>query len=311
MTNNCTANPLPLVRYNYLHFLARIIIICFFSVGCFINTLSQVRVEISTPSLKLINDSLIIEYKILGYRPDDKFKVWLEITDTAGAIIKPKSISGDIGDSVSGDSPKKIVWDLAADSIYINIDISVEIFASGIKLPEPPLAEKKDIMTLEDNNSTEPTQKNFPAVVNEEKESYGSSVKPGSNLLLSALLPGWGLTRLSNGKPYWLIGVAGVGCIASSVYFNKIAASNLDNYLDSSDPDNFDTYYNTGQRQYNTSKALAWSAAAIWVADLGIVWIKAAKIKKSQSKSKLGSISVGSSFNYSANTHLVSFFYTF
>jgi hypothetical protein len=170
--------------------------------------------------------------------------------------------------------------------------------------------EKKDSVGLADSNPIV-AQKEPPVIVNEEKESAVKSVKTGSNLMLSTVFPGWGLTRLSNGKPYWLIGVAGVGCLASSVYFNKAAARNLDKYLGSYNEDESDDYFNTGQKQYNTSKALAWTAAAIWAADLGLVLIKASKMKKARSKNSLHSFSVGSSFDYSANTPLVSILYTF
>ena len=313
MNNNCTIGPFSSIQNHYKHFLIRILIISFFSLGYLINTLSQEDRNISKPSLKLSNDSLIIEYKITSYKPDDKFKVWLEITDANGAFIKPNFLSGDIGDSISGDSPKKIIWNLAADSIYVNIDLSVEIFATRIEPPpEPPLVvvEKKDTMSLADSANAL-AEKTPPVIVNEKKETVVTSVKLGSNLLLSTVFPGWGLTRLSDGKPYWLIGVASAGCLASSVYLNKAAARNLDKYLESFNEGESDSYFNTGQKQYNASKALAWTAAAIWAVDLGLVWMKASKMKKSQSKSKLHSFSVGSSFDYSANTTVVSFLYTF
>ncbi len=139
-------------------------------------------------------------------------------------------------------------------------------------------------------------------------------MKVGSNLLLSTACPGWGLTRLSGGKPWWLLGVIGYGCIGSSYYLNKLSVSNYDKYTNSSDINKtgeMDDNFNTGKKQYTASNVLALSAITIWVADLGITWIKASKMKRSAKGVKSGSFSVGSSYDYSADTPLISLYYTF
>jgi len=285
--------------------------ICFLCLGCYVNTLSQVKFEISQPTLKFVNDRLIIKYDILGINPDDRFKVQLEITDSTGNKIKANSIYGDIGDNVSGTSPKQIIWDLAADSVYLNIGISVEILVTKILPPKPDIADLKDTTIVAIKTDSSLAESHVLVSEKEKGSTSYKSVKTGSNLILSTLVPGLGLTRLSEGKPYWILGIAGYGCLASSVYFNRLASSNYDKYLDSSRTDEFDTYYNTGEKQYHASKVLAWSAVAIWVTDLGITWIKAAKMKSSGTKSKLSSFSVGSSFNDSANTQVITLVYTF
>jgi hypothetical protein len=350
-----------------IHCPPRIIYICIFTFVCFFHPplSAQDHVKISQPSLKFLNDRLIIKYEIAGYKQEDRFKVWLEITDSTGNKILARSVYGDIGDEVTGGPQKQIIWDLAADSMFLNIDVNIEIFATRKIKPLPVVAEKAvetrpeikadsavtkkrsekfpetktdtviikqrakkspetkaDTVFMGKNNETRPERKadtgdlatKKSTTEKKEKNRPEKSVKTGSELLLSTVCPGWGLTRLSGGKPYWLLGVAGYGCIASSYYLNKLSYSNYDKYTKSSDitkTDEMDAYYNTGKKQYTASNVLALSAITIWVADLGITWIKASKMKRSAAGAKSGSFSFGSSYDYSADTPLISIYYTF
>jgi hypothetical protein len=357
--------------YEFLFYLIccprRIIYICIVSFVClFLPPLSaQENIKISQPTLKLLNDRLIIKYEIAGYQQDDRFKVWVEITDSTGKKITPHYLYGDIGDEVTGGLQKQIIWDLAADSMYLNMDINVEIFATQNikpvpvvtaitvenreqKTTEPAITKKGEEQPAELKNDSEVTNKKeeelsetkAETAISEkktetepqpkadaedatakkgtsekkEKNSTDKSMKVGSNLLLSTACPGWGLTRLSGGKPYWLIGVSGFACIGSSIYLNKVSYSNYEKYLESSDINKtgeMDAYYNTGKKQYTASNVLAWSAITIWVADLGVTWFLTSKVRRSAANSKSGSFSVGSSYDYYADTPLISIFYTF
>ena len=358
-----------------MHCPRRILFICTVSFVCFFPSplLSQDEISVSQTGLKFLNDRLIIKYDILGSKPGDIFRVWLEITDSTGAKIAARYLYGDIGDDVPGGLQKQVIWDLAADSLYLNMDVNVEIFAAKNTKPvavaaETPVqetkpdtaiailaaeqlaetkddkeaeikkeeelseaqAETKDDAEAEIKKEEELSEAQAETEVTEKKEETEpqaeaareeqaakegtKSAQVGTNLLLSTVCPGWGLTRLSGGKPYWLIGVVGYGCIASSYYLNTLASSNYDKYLNSSDinqEDEMDDYYNTGKKQYTASNVLALSAIAIWVADLGVTWIKASKMKRSAASATSGSFSVGSSYDYYTDTPLISFFYTF
>src|SRR4030042_5312580 len=217
MNNNCTTDPSYSARHNYKYYLKRTIMICFFCFGCYVNILSQVKFEISQPTLKFVNDRLIIKYNILGVNPDDRFKMQLEITDSTGNKIKANSIYGDIGDNVSGVTPKQIIWDLAADSVYLNIGISVEILVTKILPAKTDIAGLKDTTIIAARTDSSLAEKHVKVSEKEKKSTSYKSVKTGSNLILSTLVPGLGLTRLSEGKPYWILGIAGYGCLASSV----------------------------------------------------------------------------------------------
>ena len=165
-----------------------------------------------------------------------------------------------------------------------------------------------NVADIEEKNITTP--KNKPDF-NPESNTESSSVKVGTNLLLSTILPGWGLTRLSEGKPYWLIGIAGTGCIVSSVYFNSLAVSNYNDYLSSTDSGKRGSYFDTSKRNFTVSKVCAWSAVAIWAVDLGVLGLKASKMKKTASVNRLKSLSIESKFDYLSSTHQLSVCYKF
>jgi predicted protein tyrosine phosphatase len=413
MTQNDSAGRLHGATLYILRYVNMISYACFalYLCACHTSLIAQDKIDLSLPSLKFLNDRLIIKYNITGSEPDDRFHVWLEITDSTGHEITAHTLYGDIGAEVSGGLGKQIIWDLAADSLYLNSDVNVEIFATRIVKPVPQTAEKTEEsrpevktdsiikrptaekteenypgvktdsviaqQTAEKTEESRPevktdsiikrptaekTEENYPGVKTDsvivqqtaekpvetktdtvvtekairtepdlkgnatgpapeknapekkEKSLAESTVKTGSNLLLSTVCPGWGLTRLSNGKPYWLLGVAGYGCIAASYYLNRQAYSNYQKYKSSADAyktKDMDAYFNTGKSQYTASNVLALSAITLWIADLGITWIKASKMKRSVAGAKSASFSVGSSYDYGTNTPRISIYYTF
>jgi hypothetical protein len=278
----------------------------------FFNTTGQVTAKISQPQLALINDSLIIKYNILDATPKDKFNIWLEITDDTGVKINAFTFTGDIGDSVKGGLNKEIIWDLSADNIILNNNINVEIIAKKIVVPEigseeVHLSEIPSDLSKKENIEE---KKEIRKVI-EEPIVTAPKVKVGKHLLQSAILPGWGLTKLSKGKPYWLIGVAGAGCIASSIYFNNQAYLNYNKYLDSYDEEKIDTYFNNAKTQDNISKAFALTAVAIWVTDLAIVNIKATSMNKSYRRNRLNDISISSGINLNTEIAMLSLHFNF
>jgi hypothetical protein len=253
----------------------------------------------------------MIKYDILGANSDDKFYIWLEITDSSGIELSAYTLKGDIGDSIKAGANKQIVWNLFADSIFINNTINVEIIAEKIIIPEI-ISEKKDLPEIpsdEDKKEDIAENKESNRVI-EEPLVATLKVKVGKHLLQSTIFPGWGLTRLSKGKPYWLMGVAGMGCIASSIYFNQRAHSSYNDYMNSSD-DDIIGYYDDAIVQGNISKVFAWSAAVIWLADLGIVSIKASSVNKSYRRSKLNALSIASCIDSNTDTPMLTLHYNF
>jgi len=285
-----------------------ILFFCFYSVICFMPLFGQGGVEMTKPHLMIVNDTLIIRYGFVGSKPWDVFNVRLEITDSAGKAIPARSFSGDIGDSIYGGQQKIILWNMAADNIFISQQIFVEVISEKLDAIEIPVAGplRSDSLVGQQADYGEPKM----IKPGNEREETTTSYKK-NNVLLSAFVPGWGLTRLSNGKPYWLIGVAGFGCIGTSVYLNRQAAANLDSYKKSIVMEESSDYFSTAEQQYLTSNILGCTAIAIWVIDLGITVLRVQRIRNSISGRNLSRLSVGSGYQSNTNTTFLTMNYRF
>ena len=287
----------------------RSLLIFLLSVILYNNTDGQAGVSISKPQLRLEKDNLIIKYGILSGKPDDKFNVNLRITDSTGTLISANSLSGDIGDSIGAGREKEIVWNLAADQIYINMGIFVEIRAEKLIMPSVvPAVEKTDeavaVNKPYDDGIKGDQKESIPVVESKAKPVH--SAETGKNLLRSAVIPGWGLTSLSDGKPYWIIAVVDAGCVATSVYYNKKASSNYSKYQKSSDATEFDTYFEDASKQHTLSRVFGWSAVGIWVADMCLVGIKTIHVNTSSKGNKMSYLKIGGYFDSNASAACLS-----
>jgi hypothetical protein len=128
---------------------------------------------------------------------------------------------------------KQIIWIPASDSIFLNESVSVEVKA----------------------------------------EKYEKSFNKSSMMLLSAAMPGLGKTKMSKGKPFWLIGVAAYGTLAGGLILHQNYLKTYDSYRVEEDPLKREELFNKAQKQMNVSGALIVSGVALWVADL--FWVAA------------------------------------
>lgn len=214
------------------------------NISCF----AQTTVKISKPRLELIDNNINIFYNILNSSQTDKFKIWIEITDSIGNRIDAQSLIGDIGENVSGGSNKKITWDIKADSIYLDAGIYIQVNA--------------EVLT--------------PA----ETVEIGKPVKRinrGGSIFRSIVFPGWGLSVINKGKPHWLKGLACYGCIAASIIYNKKAISSYDDYLNTYNLQDIDEFYNNSVKEDNLSEIFGYAAIGIWVIDF--IWTVAGSSK--------------------------------
>jgi hypothetical protein len=298
------AKILPIVRHRLnLYPLISLTILTILLNVVYFDCIGQITFIVSQPQLSISDDGLMIAYDILSTNPNDRFNIWLEITDSSGVEINAYTLKGDIGDSIKAGVNKQIMWNLYADSILINNTVNVTIVTEKI-IPEI-VSEEKDLSKLPSDMSKEEDIKLI-----EEPVPTLTKVKVGNNLLKSALFPGWGLTTLSKGKPYWLMGVVGIGCIGTSIYYNQKANSSYDNYLNSTD-DNVIPYRNDAIKQDKISKVFGWSAVVIWFADLGIVTIKAVGINKSYRRGRLGAFSISPCIDLNTYSPVLSIYYNF
>jgi hypothetical protein len=210
---------------------------------------AQKEVQISAPQLELSGNLISISYEILNSSRNDLYTIWIEVTDTAGNSIEAKSLSGDCGENVKGGGKKKIKWDLAADSTYLDAGIYVQVYGER-KVPlvaEPLVGEE-----------TRPESK---------QTNY---INPYIALGQSALYPGWGLSKCTGKKIYLINGILGYGCIATAIIFNQVGISTYDNYLTTGDMTQVDGLYEKAVLQDNISEASAYTAIGVWAASL--VW---------------------------------------
>ena len=243
---------------------------------------SQTPVKISKPRLELEANNINIFYDILNSSLTDKFIIWIEITDSTGNFINAKTLVGDIGDSIIGGDNKKITWDLTADGIYIDAGIFVQVHAEAI----------------------------MPAGTDEIIQPV-KNIKRGGAIIQSVIFPGLGLSRINRGKPHWLKGVAGYGCIAGSVIYNKKAVASFDSYLNASDLIDIDNFYDKSVKEDNLSEYLAYAAIGVWAID--IIWTIAgsSKLNSGLNKSQEKSFSINPDYEPLVNAPMVTFTYKF
>ena len=112
---------------------------------------AQDPIKISNPQLEIKDNKIQIDYNLQGSRNSDTYAVRIEVADESGKLINAGSLSGDIGDDVAGGNNKQIQWDYQADSLYIDAEISITVYALLNFVEEPPVA----ITKIEDPGQTE------------------------------------------------------------------------------------------------------------------------------------------------------------
>jgi len=309
----------------------------------------QSKITVTKPRLEVSDDNLTITYDILNSKSSDFFVVWIEITDVNGNKIKAISVSGDIGKDIKGGRNKRITWNFITDSLFIDEDLFVEVKAEKVVLQEET-AETKTTKESEvkDNGETKGATKTQNVdtnkilsdnkEINDNKETIENKVisenktkteleeekrtpvkEEGSKkeiskskmVLTSAVLPGWGQTKANKGKPFWIIGAAGYGCIAGSILMNRSASSAYDDYKSSMDLDESNSLFDRAIKRNNFSKVLGYSAIGIWAADL--IWVLATPVKSSISTVTLKNrkLRITPGFDISSNYGVVSLTYKF
>jgi len=197
----------------------------------FINNLfAQVNLVIT--DLKEKEQKLIIIYDIENYNKEDLFNVYVELITKEGNIINPKNAEGDINVNLTGEKNYKIIWDLAADSIFINEDVDVQLGADILV----------DI----------------------------SHFKYSSLMLSSTLLPGLGLKKIERKKSYLIMSILGYGTLGTSAYFYVQGEKFYSDYENESDPIKRSEFYNKANENRQNAAIAGLSAAGIWL--LNYVW---------------------------------------
>ena len=263
----------------------------FITVTC--SLLAQTSARISQPELEVRNNRIVITYQILGSSTADLFNVWIEVTNDNGNAIKALSLDGDVGQNIRGGGMKQISWDYERDNVPLDAGIGVQVFGEllnpGSRAMQPSA-----------------TDQSSGSIKSATRREIG---KPGA-ILRSVAVPGWGLSAMT-GNPHWLKGVIGYGAIASSLVLNSMAYDNYTQYLGSSDVNDFSGFLEKSVNQQKLSKASAYMAAGIWVADLMWTLLADPGVGEYQSHSSQTRLSVGTFFEPSVKATLVAFRYNF
>jgi hypothetical protein len=272
---------------------------------CFCNTLcGQNAIEVSEPVLSLKNSKVHIEYQLLNTSKSEKFSIRIAITNQRGNSIDARSLSGDLGKGISGGGNKRIIWDIEADSIFLDEEIFVEVYA----LPESPPV---PVVPPEEQITEKKTPEEDPEEAPGEESSSGKELNRISLIAQSIAFPGLGLSRLNRGTPHWLRGVAGYGCLAGSIYFNRKAWSSYQDYLGSENPADVDELFDRAYNEKKTSGILGYAALGIWVADLAWTIIGTSGMKKDQLSIRQKGLSIGTTVEPVSNVPLIALRYKF
>jgi hypothetical protein len=194
---------------------------------------AQSVAEIQNVQFVARNDTLIVTYDIEKAQRKELFDVTLIVTTASGKLIRPRAVSGDVGSVVTAGKGKTIFWDLNRDQIYLNEGIQVEIEAIALGIPE-------------------------------------KFVSRGKALLISAVVPGLGITRLHKGGAYWMMAVIVYGSSAGSAIFYAMADHNFRKYLSSADIDERNTLHSRVMTQNTVSDVLLYTAGAVWLGNM--IW---------------------------------------
>jgi len=220
-----------------------------------IELFSQSIAEIQNIQFSALNDTLTVTYDIIQADRKELFDISLVVITASGKLIRPRAVSGDVGSNVKGGGGKQIYWDLNKDQIFLNEEIEVEIEAIVLGVPE----------------------------------KFASR---GKAILLSAVVPGLGITKLNKGGPYWIMAVATYGAAAGSIVFYFLADGNYTKYLDAKDMDERNSLYDKVESQKMISDILMYSAGAVWLGNM--IWTLANPNKTKQAKG----LSFGGSYDH-------------
>lgn len=215
------------------------------------------------------HDSLCVTYDLTKSKKNEKFIITIEVSTASGKIIKPLALSGDVGSGIQGGIGKKIIWDIRRDNVFINEGISVEVFAEPIPIPV-------------------------------------RFFHRGTAALLSAVVPGFGITKLNRGGPYWIMAIGFYGAAAGSYLYYSSAENNYQKYLDSRSEDERNSLHNTLTTQNTVSKVLMFTAAAVWVGSM--VWTL---VTPNKTKPANKGISVGAIYDPRVQKPMLTFKYRF
>lgn len=249
---------------------------------------SQSPVEVSDPRLEMEGNIIHIYYDILNSSPGSKYSISIVIKGEDGNQFNTNALHGDIGEGVPGGSNKKISWNLEADDVFIDGYVLVQIKA---RLTKPPVTA---IVETEETSD----------------ETVSNTYNRTGIFLQSLVLPGLGLSRVT-GKPHWLRGVAGYGCIAGAIILDHQASGSYTSIDDLVNFDEINKVYDKAVQQNTVSDILGFAAAGIWIADIIWTLVGTSDLNKPSNYGESNGFSIGSKIDPLSDAPMLSFRYRF
>ncbi|MEE4116785.1 MAG: hypothetical protein V2I37_11485 [Marinilabiliaceae bacterium] len=190
--------------------------------------------SINNTRVEYDGNKLSISYNLSSRKKSDKFFVLPRIIKNDGTPVRARSFSGDVGANISPGNKLSISWVPEDDAVFLNDTVSVELNA----------------------------------------EKYEMSFKRGGVVMSSLFLPGLGQTKITNGSPWWLAGIAAYGTLGGGFVFNSKYKESYNAYLIETDPVERSDLFNQSQDDKQLSRILFISAGALWAGNM--IWAAAA-----------------------------------
>jgi len=229
------------------------------------DSISQTKAQVEAVDFFVKNDTLFVNYDLVKTKNDEWFEVTLTVKTLSGKVYTPASVSGHVGKFVAGGKHKQIAWAILKDNVFIDEEIYVEIRAipMGVQQAQtqiqPPVTEQQAKVTKESESSSKPS-----------REIVSRTYSKGGAIVLSAIIPGLGITKQKEGGAYWLMGLACYGMVAGGVILNVSANSSYNKYKEATTAGDRDTYFKKAENNAKTGNILYYSALGIWAIDM--VW---------------------------------------
>lgn len=223
----------------------------------------QSNAQIANVDFFVRNDTLFVTYDLVKAKSSEWFDVTMTVKTPSGKVYFPVALSGHAGKFVAGGKGKRIAWAITKDNVFIDEEIFVELRAM-------PMDGKP-----QETADTQPKTK--PDVVSEpeyssvrERELVSRTYSKGGAIVLSAIMPGLGVTKQREGGAHWLLGLATYGLVAGGVIMNVSANSAYKDYKEATTAADRDALYDKATGRAKTGKYLYFGAAGIWAGSM--IW---------------------------------------
>lgn len=209
----------------------------------------ETKAQFENIDFYIVENKILVTYDLVKTSPQELFEIGLQFENQSTAeIIIPKSVEGDVGPNIKGGKGKEIYWDWSKD-------------VEGLQGEIVPKLEVKSVERI-------------PAGPN-------SAIK-------SVFVPGLGDYAVKDHKdmifkPY-IRTVLAYGLVGAGVFQKLNSDKYYDDYMASTEPDEFQQLFDKSQSALNQSALLIGAGAAVWLSDVVWVAVTGAKNKKANQR---------------------------